>query len=171
MTWIFQCKNPTSSPNKVHCSLFILVYGEYDSQRNCNSTNGVKHIEILHSSAFRYSRTASMNRWTHCIHRYLISRLSLQVFYLWRHVSSTSRPFILWWPNLELLFAPLHRSSPFIRGLRCQAIQTENSPYITERTPKAVYIVRCLWLHRIFKLSVSILYWNEIALSSQTFFV
>jgi hypothetical protein len=36
-----------------------------------------------------------------------------------------------------ILFAPLHRSSPFIRGLRCQAIETE-------RTPKAVYIVRCL---------------------------
>jgi hypothetical protein len=52
--------------------------------------------------------------------------------------------------NLELpgttVFAPLHRSSPFIGGLRCQAIQTEHSPYIAERTEKAVYIVRCLWL-------------------------
>jgi hypothetical protein len=27
------------------------------------------------------------------IHRYLMSRLSLQVFYLWRHVSSTAPPF------------------------------------------------------------------------------
>jgi hypothetical protein len=57
-----------------------------------------------------------------------MSRLSLQVFYLWLHV-----------------FAPLHRSSPFIGGLRCQAIQTEHGPYIAERTQKAVYIVRCLW--------------------------
>jgi hypothetical protein len=58
---------------------------------------------------------------------------------------STAPPFILWWSNLEILFAPLHRSSPFIRGLRCQAIQTEHGPYLTERTPKAVYIVRCLY--------------------------
>jgi hypothetical protein len=42
------------------------------------------------------------------------------------------------------VFAPLHRSSPFIGGQRCQAIQTEQGPYVTERTPKAVYIVRCL---------------------------
>jgi hypothetical protein len=78
-------------------------------------------------------------------HRYLISRLSLQVFYLWRHVLSTSPPFILWWSNIEILFAPLHRSSPFIGGLRCQALQTEHGPYIAERTQEAVYIVRYLW--------------------------
>jgi hypothetical protein len=74
-----------------------------------------------------------------------MSRLSLQVVYLWRHVLSTVPPFILWWSNLEILFTPLHRSSPFIRGLRCQAIQMEHGPYITERIQKAVYIVRCLW--------------------------
>jgi hypothetical protein len=62
-------------------------------------------------------------------HRYLMSRLSLQVFYLWRHVLSTPPLFILWWSNLEILFAPLHRSSPFTGGLRCQAIQTEHGPY------------------------------------------
>jgi hypothetical protein len=78
-------------------------------------------------------------------HRYLISRLSLQVFYLWRHVLSKAPPFILWWSNLEILFAPLHRSSHFMGGLRCQAIQTEHGPYIAERTQKAVYIVICLW--------------------------
>jgi hypothetical protein len=33
---------------------------------------------------------------------------------------------------------PLHRSSPFIGGLRCLAIQTEQGPYIEERTQKAV---------------------------------
>jgi hypothetical protein len=87
---------------------------------------------------------------TYCIlvrahHRYLMSRLSLQVFYLWRHVLSTAPPFILWWSNLEILFAPLHRSSPLIGGLRCQAIQTEHGLYIAERTQKAVFIVRCLW--------------------------
>jgi hypothetical protein len=58
------------------------------------------------------------------IHRYLMSRLSLQVFYLWRHLSSTAPPLILWWWNLEILFGPLHRSSPFIGELRCQAIHT-----------------------------------------------
>jgi hypothetical protein len=39
-------------------------------------------------------------------HRYLIPRLSLKVVYLWRHVSSTAPPFILWWWNLETLFTP-----------------------------------------------------------------
>jgi hypothetical protein len=51
--------------------------------------------------------------------RYLMSRLSLQGFYLWRHVLPTAPPFVLWRSNLEILFAPLHRSSPFIGGLRC----------------------------------------------------
>jgi hypothetical protein len=74
-----------------------------------------------------------------------MTRLSLQVFYLWRHVSSTATPFILWWSNLEILFGPLHRSSPFRGELRCQAIQMEHGPYIAERTQNAVYIVRCLW--------------------------
>jgi hypothetical protein len=33
-------------------------------------------------------------------------------------------PFILRWSNLEIpvLFAPLHRTSPFIRGPRCQDV-------------------------------------------------
>jgi hypothetical protein len=53
---------------------------------------------------------------------------------------------ILWWSNLEILVGPLHRSSPFIGERRCQAIQTVHGPYITERTQKAVYIVRCLWI-------------------------
>jgi hypothetical protein len=82
-------------------------------------------------------------------HRYLMSRLSLQVFYLWRHVLSRSPPFILWWSNLEILFSPLHRSSPLAGGLRCRAIQTEHCPYtihIAERTQKAVHIMRYLWL-------------------------
>jgi hypothetical protein len=75
-----------------------------------------------------------------------MSRLSLQVVYLCRHVLSTAPSFILWWSNLEILFAPLHRSSPFIGGLCCQGIQTEHGPDIAERTQKEVYIVRCLCL-------------------------
>jgi hypothetical protein len=74
-------------------------------------------------------------------HRYLMTRLSLQVVYLWRHVSSTAPPFILWWSNLVILFGPLHRSSPFIGELRCQAIQMEHGPYIAERTQNAVFIL------------------------------
>jgi hypothetical protein len=48
-----------------------------------------------------------------------------------------------WWSNLEILFGPLHRSSPFIGELRCQAIQMEHGRYIAERTQNAVNIVRC----------------------------
>jgi hypothetical protein len=78
-----------------------------------------------------------------------MSRLSLQVFYLCRHALSTARLFILWWSNLEILFAHLHRSSSCIGGLRCQAIQREHGPYIAERTQKAVYIVRCQWAGQV----------------------
>jgi hypothetical protein len=37
-----------------------------------------------------------------------VSRLSLQVVYLWRHVLSTQRRhlYIVWWSNLEILFGP-----------------------------------------------------------------
>jgi hypothetical protein len=79
---------------------------------------------------------------TGATHRYLMTRLSLQVVYLWRHVSSTAPPFILWWSNLELIFGPLHRNSPFIGELRYQANQMKHGPYIAERTQNAVYIVR-----------------------------
>jgi hypothetical protein len=66
-----------------------------------------------------------------------MTRLSLQVVYLWRHVSSTAPPFILWWSNLELLFVPLHRSSPFIGELRCQAIHMEHGLIVArEKLPK-----------------------------------
>jgi hypothetical protein len=103
------------------------------------TTHNISHYRLLEISMGYY----------HPTHRYLMSRLSLQVFYLWRHVLSTAPPFILGWSNLEILFAPLHRSSPFIRELLCQAIQTEHGPYIAERTQNAVYIVRCLWSHSI----------------------
>jgi hypothetical protein len=80
-------------------------------------------------------------------HRYLMSRFTLQGFYLWCHVLSTAPPFILWWPNLEILFVPVHHSFYFIRRLRCQPIQKEHSLYIAERTQKAGYNVRCLCIH------------------------
>jgi hypothetical protein len=91
-------------------------------------------------------------------HRYLMSRFSLQVFYLWRHVLSTAPPFILWWSNLEILVAPLHRSSPFIGGLRCQAIQTDHGPYIAERTKKQsilwdVYVLN-IQMYSLFPLNL-----------------
>jgi hypothetical protein len=108
----------------------------------------------------------SLILWTRCPqyqHRYLMSRLSLQV--MWHHLLSTVPPFILWWSNLEILFAPLHLSSPFIGGLRCQAIQMEHGPYIAERTQKAVYIVRCLWVSvktRAVQCSQSLFYVNAM---------
>jgi hypothetical protein len=44
---------------------------------------------------------------------------------------------------------PPPQLSPFIGELRCQDIQTEDGLYIAERTQKAVFIVRCLWMkHR-----------------------
>jgi hypothetical protein len=92
------------------------------------------------------------------IQRYFMAtgRLSLQVFYLWRHVSSTAPPLILWWSTSEILVGPLHSSSPFIGELRCQGIQTGHGPYITERTQKAVYIVRCLCNYQSFVAQVFI---------------
>jgi hypothetical protein len=53
---------------------------------------------------------------------------------------------ILWWWNLEILFAPLNRSSPFI-GEPCavKLFKWNTLLYIAERTQSAVYIVRCLW--------------------------
>jgi hypothetical protein len=73
--------------------------------------------------------------------RYLMTRLSLQVVYLWRHVSSTAPPFILWWWNLKILLGPLHRSSPFIGELRCQAIQMEHglTVYSRENPKRSLY--------------------------------
>jgi hypothetical protein len=41
---------------------------------------------------------------TGTVHRYLMSRLCLQVFYLWRHVSSTAPPLILVLNKLNKLF-------------------------------------------------------------------
>jgi hypothetical protein len=93
-----------------------------------------------------------------------MTRLSLQVVYLWRHVSSP--PFILWWSNLEIQFAFLHRSSPFTEELRCQAIQMEHGPHIAERTQKAVYIVRCLWV-AVMSFSDSNIFLSEDQLHSE----
>jgi hypothetical protein len=100
----------------------------------------------------------------HTIHRYLISRLPLQGFYLWRHVLSTAPPFILWWSNLEILFVPLHRSFCFIRRLRWQPIQKEHSRYSRQNTNISLYTVRCLWYYTVLYLGLSSL--KEIGLFS-----
>jgi hypothetical protein len=101
----------------------------------------------------QYSNACSVS----CNQRYLMTRLSLQVVYLWRHVSSTVPPFILWWSNFEIIFGPLHRSSPFIGELRCQAIQMEHGPYIAERTQIAYCEMsvpvteKLIWFPRTFR--------------------
>jgi hypothetical protein len=59
-----------------------------------------------------YGSTRQGNQGLGAAHRYLIPRLSLKAVYLWRHVSSTAPQFILWWWNLEILFAPLNRALP-----------------------------------------------------------
>jgi hypothetical protein len=66
------------------------------------------------------------------------------VFYLWSHVLSTAPTFILWWWHLEILFAPLHRSSPFIEGKQFKR-NTVRILY-SRKNPKSspLYIVR--WL-------------------------
>jgi hypothetical protein len=93
-----------------------------------------------------WNNVLQYNLWSN--HRYLVSRFTLQDFFLCRHELSSAPPFILWWPNLEILHVPHHRSY-FIGGLRCQPIYKEHSLYIAERTRKAVTIVRCLWVkHR-----------------------
>jgi hypothetical protein len=56
---------------------------------------------------------------------------------------------------------PPHCSSPFIRELRCQAIQMEHGPYIAERTQKAVYIKICLCMHVMFTY-VFVLFWYPL---------
>jgi hypothetical protein len=79
-------------------------------------------------------------------HRYLMSRLSLQVFYLWRHVLSRAQPFILWWWNLEIIFALFNRNSPFIGAALSSNSNGTRSVY-SRKNPKSSlqYIVRCLW--------------------------
>jgi hypothetical protein len=37
---------------------------------------------------------------------------------------------MLWWPETEILFDPLNRSSPFIGGRNCQPIQIEHRLHI-----------------------------------------
>jgi hypothetical protein len=68
-----------------------------------------------------------------------MTRLSLKVVYLWRHVSSTAPPLILWWWNLETLFAPFNRCSPFIRELRCQVFKWKTLLYSREDPKRSLY--------------------------------
>jgi hypothetical protein len=80
-----------------------------------------------------------------------MSRLSIQVFLPVSSCIVESAAIYIMVVKFRntVLIAPLHLSSPFIGGLRCQAIQTEHGPYITVRTQKAVYIVRCLWYNTV----------------------
>jgi hypothetical protein len=74
-------------------------------------------------------------------HRYLMSRLSLQVFYLWRImycIVDSAAIYIMVVIFRNNICSPSHRSSPFLGGLRCQSIQTEHSPYTYSRkNPKS----------------------------------
>jgi hypothetical protein len=79
-------------------------------------------------------------------HRYLIPRLSLKVVNLCRHVSSTAPPFILWWWNLETLFAPLLPQLSLHRRAALSSYSNGTRSYLAERTQSAVYIVRYLWV-------------------------
>jgi hypothetical protein len=66
-------------------------------------------------------------------HRYIMGRLPLNGFYLWRHVLSTAPPFILWWWKFEILFEPLPHSSSFLWGQRWQPIQMGHSLHMRGR--------------------------------------
>jgi hypothetical protein len=73
--------------------------------------------------------------------------------------------------NLEILFAPLHRRSSFIGGLRCQAVQTEDGPYKAERTQKAVYIVRWLWIDLAFLARKHAFVWRHLRIFSIQYYL
>jgi hypothetical protein len=67
--------------------------------------------------------------------------LSLKVVYLWRHVSSTAPPFILWWSNLEILFGPLHRRSPFIGESTVKQFKWNTVLYSRENPKRSLHIL------------------------------
>jgi hypothetical protein len=96
-------------------------------------------------------------------HRYLITRLSLQVVYLWRHVSSTAPPFILWWWNLETLLGPLHRSSPFKESWAVKLFKWNTVLYSRENPKRSLYCkMSVYWLHTVFATTMTILYRDRI---------
>jgi hypothetical protein len=59
-----------------------------------------------------------------------LSRPPSRPLYLWFHVPLIAPSFILWWPETEILFDPLHRSSPYIGGQRWQPSQMGHSLHI-----------------------------------------
>jgi hypothetical protein len=127
---IFKEKNSRNRGEVVRNSISLLVH----IYTTIKIYEGPKKIEICINIHARKLTTVcgtarrAQNRFCVCAWTIDISYLkSLKVVYLWRHVSSTAPPFILWWWNLETLFAPLNRSSPFIGELRCQAIQMEHA--------------------------------------------
>jgi hypothetical protein len=48
-------------------------------------------------------------------------------------IVDSAATYILWWSNLEILFGPLHRSSPFIGELRCQASNSSGTRSVYSR--------------------------------------
>jgi hypothetical protein len=81
----------------------------------------------------------------------LMTRLSLKAVYQWRHVWSTTPPFILWWWNLKILFAPLNRSSPFIRESCAVELFKWNTLLYSREDPKrSLYCEMSLDMRRPF---------------------
>jgi hypothetical protein len=66
---------------------------------------------------------------------------TLQVFYMWRQIMSTAPPFLLWWPNLEILFCP--PPPQFLRHRRA-ALSNNSKGTQSVNTRKVVYNVRCM---------------------------
>jgi hypothetical protein len=79
-------------------------------------------------------------------HRYLMSRLSLQVFYLWRHVLSTQRRHLYYGGQIYKYYLP---PSTAVLPSYTRAALSSNSngtrSVYNRKTQKAVYIVICLW--------------------------
>jgi hypothetical protein len=101
-----------------------------------------------------------------------MTRLSIKVVYLWRHVSYTAPPFILWWWNLDICTTcPPQPQLSLHRRAALSSYSNRTRSYIAERTQSAVYIVRCLcsvpspppltchW-HGIQGLKLSPLFWG-----------
>jgi hypothetical protein len=107
--------------------------------RGSNSISSFQHHNILIEARSTIHDVTGMSRIRAIYNRYLMSRFTLQGFYLWRHVLSTATPLILWWLNLEIIFIPLHRS--------CGAALSTNLKrthslycYLAERTLKAANV-------------------------------
>jgi hypothetical protein len=66
-----------------------------------------------------------------------MSRLGLQVFYLWRHVLSAAPPCILWWSNLEILFDPPPPLLSLHRRAALSSISNGTQSVYSRKNPKS----------------------------------